>query len=432
MSIFNLKNEEYSLEELKEIFNLSSNLGLASEYEIIQSGDNLKNKLSNGKDLDKEQIEKIKNFIDISKDRLINDYKTQNSYTNSRQLGLNIHDNTGNSSSKDKTTTTTTTTTTTKPKTKANKITTLLSIDSLFIKKSVGESSSNFSFNLPTVLENVEEIILLDLMIPGSVYDISPNLGNNTFLINLKINDAIQTLKVIIPMGYYTPYSLVNWLNTVTFIDDWNQQIPDSEVDGVPYLVANINSTSGRMVIGVNKQNESYDSIESLELDFVSLVQVDSNEQTNTQQSSLSNIPLQARLGWLMGFRVGYYKGSKNYISEGIPIIYPGDYIKLDFNDYNFISGRTKYLSLYADSFQDTNTLAIIPVTVDNINEIGHPISWSNKGSNIVNSNGKRIFSNPVRIEKIQVSLRDRFNRILDLNNNNWSFRIQINHGTPN
>ena len=431
MSIFNLKNEEYSLEELKEIFNLSSNLGLASEYEIIKCGDNLKNKLSYGKDLDKEQIEKIKNFIDISKDRLINDYKTQNRYTNSRQLGLNINDNTSNSSSKDKTTATITKTPT-KPKSKAKNITTLLSIDSLFIKKSMGESSSNFSFNLPTVLENVEEIILLDLMIPGSVYDISPNLGNNTFLINLKIDDEIQTLKVIIPMGYYTPYSLVNFLNTITFIDDWNQQFPDSQVEGVPYLIANINSISGRMVIGVNIQNESYDLIETLELDFVSLVQVDSNEQTNTQQSSLSNIPLQARLGWLMGFRVGYYKGSKNYVGEGIPIIYPGDYIKLDFNDYNFLSGRTKYLSLYADSFQDTNTLAIIPVDVDNINEIGYPISWSNKGSNIVNSNGKRSFSNPVRIEKIQVSLRDRFNRILDLNNNNWSFRIQINHGTPN
>jgi hypothetical protein len=127
--------------------------------------------------------------------------------------------------------------------------------------------------------------------------------------------------------------------------------------------------------------------------------------------------PLPLKLGWIMGYREGYYKGSYQYVSEGIVNLIGPRYIYLVVDDFNN-SVNDGFYGAFTSSILNKNILARISLQ-------GSVFNLLNQNNfNLITS--PRQYFGPVDIQKLQVQLLDEYGRILDLNNMDYSFCLSF------
>ena len=137
------------------------------------------------------------------------------------------------------------------------------------------------------------------------------------------------------------------------------------------------------------------------------------NFQTDKYGNEDRQTPLPLKLGWLMGFREGYYENNVAYVSEGIIDLTGPKYIYLVIDDFNN-SVNDGFYGAFTSSILNKNILARISLQ-------GSVFSTFTQNNLVLITTSRQYFG-PVDIQKIQVQLLDEYGRILNLNNMDYSF----------
>jgi hypothetical protein len=250
--------------------------------------------------------------------------------------------------------------------------------------------STNFNIELPYQIHQVTSLTLNSVTIPFQSY-YSINSNNQYFLLSIKTGSIYENNEIIVPVGNYTPTEFITQLNTLLIAIE-------------PHFVVSLNSISNIMTI----ENTLYD----FTLNFYSpnFVTVD---PTNGIYPENPTNDITLGIGWLMGYRESFYNLGNSYTAES-PINLFGEYIYLILNDY-INNTVNENIGMLASSYLDKYILAKLPIQ----NNKNTNNTWENK--NIVSI---RNYFGPVQINKLTVQLMDEYGRIIDLNQNNWSFSV--------
>jgi len=122
--------------------------------------------------------------------------------------------------------------------------------------------------------------------------------------------------------------------------------------------------------------------------------------------------------GWIIGFRIGsYLNNGDSIISEGLFDGSGDKYIYFSLIDYQY-NNNISNIICFQDCINDTDILAKIPLT-------------NGKLSLVINDNNNpltktRIYNGPVNINKFQIQILDKFGEIVDLNNMDFSFTLEL------
>ena len=220
-----------------------------------------------------------------------------------------------------------------------------INIDTRFRENYYATLSSNFHLDLPIKLSQVVSLQLSALELPSTFYAISKVFGNNFFVISLPTADPpVEPLIVTLPDGNYTYLSLQNYINNFLATNTISSSYADIQFIIDINTPAGVGSGgSGKMVVG---------SITGI-IDFVL------NFQTDKYGNDDKQTPLPLKLGWLIGFREGYYENNKTYVSEGIVDLLGPRYIYLVIDDFhNNVSDG--FYGAFTSSILNKNILARI------------------------------------------------------------------------
>lgn len=283
-----------------------------------------------------------------------------------------------------------------------------INIDTRFRENYYTTTSSNFHVDLPLRLTSVVSLQLSALELPSTFYIISQVFGNNFFVLEIKnpVDPTItpEQLVVTIPDGNY------DYLSLQMYINNFLTTMAPGQYNDIQFL-ADINTPSGsgpqggsgKMIVG------SISGTLNFAINFVTDRYGNVDRQT----------PLPLKLGWLMGFRNGYYENTDatipatTYVSEGIIDLIGPRYIYMVVDDFNN-SVLDGFYGAFTSSILNKNILARISLQ-------GSVFNYTSKDNlNLITT--PRQYFGPVDIQKLQVQLLDEYGRILNLNNMDYSF----------
>lgn len=269
-----------------------------------------------------------------------------------------------------------------------------INIDTRFRENYYGTNASNFHVNLPLRFTEVLSLQLSAMELPTTFYVVSKVFGNNFFV--LEIADE-QPLIVTIPDGNYDAISLQTYINS--FLSGLGTSSPYNSIQFISDTLANngVISGTGKMVIGSSSGTIAFS------INFLTDSSGNDDRQT----------PLPLKLGWLMGFREGYYENAFTYVSEGIVNLLGPRYIYLAVDDFNN-SVSDGFYGAFTSSILNKNILARISLQGSVFNYL------SQNNFNLITV--PRQYFGPVDIQKLQIQLLDEYGRVLNLNNMDYSF----------
>ena len=270
-----------------------------------------------------------------------------------------------------------------------------INIDTRFRENYYTTQSTNFHLDLPIRLTQVVSLQLSALEMPTSFYAVSSVFGNNFFVLQIVGEVA---LLVTIPDGNYNYLSLQNYINNFLTA----QSIVAYQT--IQFL-ADINTPSGTGSGGSGKMVVGYSAVSTTNFAI--------NFQTDRYGNEDRQTPLPLKLGWLMGFREGYYENNVAYVSEGVIDLTGPKYIYLVIDDFNN-SVNDGFYGAFTSSVLNKNILARISLQGSVFNTFTQ--------NNLLLITTSRQYFGPVDIQKIQVQLLDEYGRILNLNNMDYSF----------
>jgi len=268
-----------------------------------------------------------------------------------------------------------------------------MNINTLFRPSYNTNSSSDYHFTLPNPVKNVVSMKLSSFEQPESIYSISASNKNNEFTINYyEYNGTSKSAKasrtIVVPDGNYTGPQLVTQINDNPF----NSILASYDVN---------NKKISFIMPSTTVANESFDLVFSL--------------------SSGVNRPYQLNLGWQMGFRQREYI----YLVAGDPLpssptAFTGE------SSYN--PCYTKYLLLHVDDYNNNHSIVVntpFQQGVISSGEILGKIRYCNTNNMELTTN-KRHYFGPVDIEKLHIRLYDEYGNVVNTNNGDYSFSIEL------
>ena len=285
-----------------------------------------------------------------------------------------------------------------------------INLDTRFRPNYYTSSSTDFSLTLPVRIKNAVSMRIASIEIPISWYVVAKYWGNSFFKIEWGTktgNDFQYNYTVKIPDGNYEPF----WqaATEATDIASTINTFMHANVDPIlQNIVFNVDRTSGRSGFawksGVTPAN------------FRVTFSIDENGN-----SDFSTI-LQFRLGWLLGFRVGFYEG-QSIVSEGICYMKGPRYAFICINDFNN-SVSNYFISAFSSSLLQKDIIARINLTYIQQQQGVYQTGQDDGLSTQINR--QRSYFGPVDIERLEIKLLDEFGRVIDLNNMDWSMALTM------
>jgi hypothetical protein len=275
-----------------------------------------------------------------------------------------------------------------------------LNIDTRFRENYFTCQSTNYHLDLPLKISGVMSLQLSAIELPTTFFNISKQLGNNFFTIevdNYNNGTTTESYSTVITLqdGNYAPSSLVDYLNSIVGM----MTAPFNLLIFTLNILNTMISGTGQMVVGISNPNVLFN--------FTLNFQADKNGNND------NNTPLPLKLGWTFGFRSGKYINNSTYISEGVMDLTGPRYIYLVVDDFNNNVNNAFY-GAFNSSILNKNILARISLQSkffdifieNNLNVITTP----------------RHYYGPVDIQKLHLQLLDEYGRVLDINNMDYSF----------
>lgn len=270
----------------------------------------------------------------------------------------------------------------------------ILNIDTRFRDNYYSSPSTNFNLILPLKLSKVVHMQLSTLELPLTIYAVSKQYGNNFFTVTA--NDVSNVISI--PDGNYTFDGIQNIINR-------ELDLLGGDFQYINFIVnENSGNGSAQMMVGL-------DGTQPGPIDFELNFQADRNGNEDR------NTPLPLKFGWLLGFRNGIYTKNQNYVSEGVINLSGPRYIYLVVDDFNN-NMNDAFVAAFNSSILNKNILARISLT--------GPVytNFSKDNFNIVTL--PREYFGPVNINSLNIQLLDEYGRIVDLNNMDYSFTLNL------
>jgi hypothetical protein len=271
-----------------------------------------------------------------------------------------------------------------------------INIDTRFRDNYYTTQATNFHLDLPLRLTQVVSLQLSALEMPTSFYAVSGVFGNNFFALQI---EGQEPLIVTVPDGNYSPLTLQKYINNFISTQTINASYNDIQ------FLSDINTPNGSGSGGTGKMVVAYSAVSTTNFSI--------NFQTDRYGNEDRQTPLPLKLGWLMGFREGYYENNVAYVSEGVIDLTGPKYIYLVVDDFNN-SVNDGFYGAFTSSILNKNILARISLQ-------GSVFSTFTQNNLLLVTTSRQYFG-PVDIQKIQVQLLDEYGRILNLNNMDYSF----------
>ncbi len=274
-----------------------------------------------------------------------------------------------------------------------------LNIDTRFRENYFTCQSTNYHLDLPLKISGVMSLQLSAIELPTTFFNISKQLGNNFFTIEVdNYGSPATSYSTVITLqdGNYAPSSLIDYLNSIVGM----MTAPFNLLIFTLNILNTMISGTGQMVVGISSASTSV-------FNFTLNFQADKNGNND------NNTPLPLKLGWTFGFRSGKYINNSTYISEGVMDLTGPRYIYLVVDDFNNNVNNAFY-GAFNSSILNKNILARISLQSkffdifieNNLNVITTP----------------RHYYGPVDIQKLHLQLLDEYGRVLDINNMDYSF----------
>ena len=285
-----------------------------------------------------------------------------------------------------------------------------INLDTRFRPNYYTSSSTDFSLTLPVRIKNAVSMRIASIEIPISWYVVAKYWGNSFFKIEWGDNGDgtfANNYTVTIPDGNYELF----WQAATEATDLASTINTFMHANGDPTLqniVFNVDRTSGRSGFAWKPG--------STQSNFRVTFSIDENGN-----SDFSTI-LQFRLGWLLGFRVGFYEGL-SIVSEGICYMKGPRYAFISINDFNN-SVSNYFISAFSSSLLQKDIIARINLTYIQQQQGVYQTGQDDGLSTQINR--QRSYFGPVDIERLEIKLLDEFGRIIDLNNMDWSMALTM------
>ena len=259
---------------------------------------------------------------------------------------------------------------------------------------------------------------LQGIQIPNTVYNFSSKLGTSEFTVELfdmdanGVIDGSQQKKVIkIQDGIYTGFMLEDYLNTFVFNDISLNRIT-TKFDEI--------SRKFRFV-------RDYRKVENGGLPF-NINGITHAFNIDWRLSEDKDRPIQLNMGWILGYRQQYYEWNTDYTPtekvsfdkhegynpEALYDTLGSTYFILSIDDFNKNYANTISSPFQESVFNDPNAIAKVSNNPDLLN------------LDNMSYESKRTYFGPVNIKKLHIKLLDDMGRIVDLNNRDFSFGIEI------
>ena len=266
-----------------------------------------------------------------------------------------------------------------------------LNLNSCFRNNYYTSCSTDFQYLIPCEIKNVVSLRLASIEIPNAWYLFSSKQGNNNFKIITNINGVITKYNIIIAEGNYDNETLQLFLNTNYFY----QSSLDNSLKYIKFSIDTYNFKTKFEVV---------------------------NCPTNFSFSLLfceeSNENIMNTAGWILGFRLTNYLDISDYIwSEGLFDGSGDRYIYFILNDYQYNNNSTNIVGFDKSSMEE-NILAKIPMVNGKLSFI---ISENNNPLTKI-----RKYNGPINLKKIHVKVLDKYGNIIDLNNMDFSFTLEL------
>ena len=269
-----------------------------------------------------------------------------------------------------------------------------LNLNSCFRDNYYTSSSTDFQYLIPCDIKNVVSLRLASIEIPNAWYLFSHKQKNNVFKIEVEADKNITIYTIVIPDGNYDDESLQHFLNTTYFCES----NLDSCLKFLRFSIDSFNFKSRFEII------DDHPSICKFKFSLIFFENINEN-MMNTA-------------GWILGFRLPKYKDiCDNIQSEGLFDGSSDKYIYFSLNDYQYNNNSTNIVGFNKSSMEE-NILAKIPMI-------------NGKLSLIIDDNNNpftktRKYNGPVNLRKFHIKILDKFGNIIDLNNMDFSFTIEL------
>jgi hypothetical protein len=292
-----------------------------------------------------------------------------------------------------------------------------INLDTRFRPNYYNTSSTDFSLTLPVRVKNAVSMRIASIEIPISWYTVAKYWLNSFFKIEWGDNGDgtfAHNYTVTIPDGNYELFwqASTEATDLASTINTFMHAYPGTGIGKtiLQDIVFNVDRTSGRS--GFAWKSGSPYSTQNFKISF----SIDENGN-----SDFSTI-LQFRLGWLLGFRVGFYEGP-SIVSEGICYMKGPRYAFICINDFNN-SVSNYFISAFSSSLLQKDIIARINLTYIQQQQGVYQTGQDDGLSTQINR--QRSYFGPVDIERLEIKLLDEFGRVIDLNNMDWSMALTM------
>jgi len=313
-------------------------------------------------------------------------------------------------------------------------------VDSLFRKNynQDDNQSHNYITQLPETITKAITMSISSVEIPLTYHNISEELNNNTFRIEVYDNDILKessSANIELTTGLYetrnvsaSELNLASSTNQTTFstqiraaniVTEINKQIINTfknlDSDICNNLNFQIDKTSG---FGAFKYNGSISPDTQIVIDF--------NVNNNAVRTHCSDNQLYQKLGWQLGFRQNQITldvSNATQISKGICYINYPRYLYIAIDDFQ--SSARNYFSIASDSIVAPNIVGRINI-LSLLEEKTAFKSAAAPGDFLYTQKHIREYFGPTDINKLKIQLLDEYGRPFTLNNMDWSFILSF------
>jgi hypothetical protein len=270
---------------------------------------------------------------------------------------------------------------------KTKYLTYLLNIDSKFRKNYFTTNPSNYILDIPYKLKNVISMQLRSIELPNSWYLFDEKKKTNLFYIQAPdINGDPQDYRVRIEPGNYSVDGLKS--NLIYEILTGGTYLPDPTFP----INIDINNYNGKTTISHTNNN-------NFTIDF-----------------GIENRDSPFNMGWALGYRMNKYTGTNSYTSEGLYNAGTQKYLFFIVRDFQNHT-NDKIVAIYEKSYLSKDILAKIPLSSSSFT-----ILFEEQN----NTARKREYLSPVDIQRLEFEIVDEYGDLIDLNNMDFSVTLQF------
>jgi len=264
-----------------------------------------------------------------------------------------------------------------------------INIDTRFRDEYNYRSLSNYNITLPERLNEVHNISITNVEIPNTFYNISGNLGNNSF----KITDNTNTTSAVItiPDGNYTQNRL------------------ELEINGA--------LTAASLSAVVFDISGNYSSFTPTGITATINFDVDPSGNFNKYN-------FKSRLGWLLGFRNQSYTFTNKIRSESLVDLTGSRYLYLVVDEFS-AGNQNSFISPLPTSIINKNILGRISIDARSFPYLS--VIPANHGNGLLLSD-TRSYTGKVNLQKINVQLINEYGIVMNLNGADFSFCLRVEH----